>query len=56
MDDEGSPPRAERELRSGGCGGAFEGIGGGAGGRDGRDILEVLREGGPRKRDGGGAR
>ena len=48
--DAGSGPRAERERRSGarGCEGP-----GAAGGRL---MLEAFRDGGPRKREGGGGR
>lgn len=46
-----SGPRAERDLRRGARGCEVEGavLGG-------RDMLEALRDGGPRNKEGGGAR
>lgn len=54
LDEDGSGARVERERRRGARGGVddavFE-VGGGA-----KETLDALREGGPRKREGGGGR
>lgn len=53
LDEDASAARAERERRRGARGGVEDAVlvAGGA-----KETLDALREGGPRKREGGGAR